>query len=121
MQSSQQIRYAGDVSIDKAKIVTSKGFYQDIAAQVITVQVYEDLFAPFMTGSLIIKESLDFVNLFPFAGEEYLELDISTPSLERGNISGKFYIYKLTDRQLIGDRSVVYQLHFISEEAIGIG
>lgn len=118
MQSNKPIRFAGDVSIDKAKIVTSSGFFQDISAQVLTVQVYEDLFAPFMTGSLIIKESLDFVNLFPFAGEEYLELDISTPSLERGNISGKFYIYKLSDRQLIGDRSVVYQLHFISEEAV---
>lgn len=118
MQPSKPIRFAGDVSIDKVKIITSKGFYQDISGQVITIQIYEDLFSPFITGSLIVKESLDLVNLFPFAGEEQVEIEISTPSLQRGNISGRYYIYKLTDRELIGDRSVVYQLHFISVEAI---
>lgn len=116
----QTIKFAGDVSIDKAKIVTPRGLGQDIAAQVIAIQLYEDLFSPFLTGSLIIKESLDLVNLFPFVGEEYLELEISTPSLGRdgSSIKSKFYIYKLTDRELLGERSVVYQLHFISLEAI---
>lgn len=116
----QTIKFAGDVSIDKARIVTQRGLGQDIAAQVIAIQLYEDLFSPFLTGSLIIKESLDLVNLFPFVGEEYLELEISTPSLgrEESQIKNKFYIYKLTDRELLGERSVVYQLHFISIEAI---
>lgn len=118
MKPSSSIRFAGDVSIDKAQIITSKGFYQDISAQIITLQLYEDLFAPFLTGSLIIKESLDLVNLFPFIGEEFLELEITTPSLERGNVKSRFYIYKLTNRELVGDRAVVYQLHFISQEAI---
>jgi len=118
MKSSTPIRFAGDVSIDKARIITPSGFYQDIAAQIINVQVYEDIFSPFMTGSLIVKESLDLVNLFPFIGEEFLDLEISTPTLESKNISGRFYIYKLTDRELLGDRSVVYQLHFISQEAV---
>ena len=51
MQSSKPIRFAGDVSIDKINIVTSAGVYQDITAQVINVQYYEDLFSPFITGS----------------------------------------------------------------------
>ena len=78
MQPNNPIRFAGDVSIDKVRIITSKGVYQDITAQVITVQIYEDLFSPFITGSLIIKDSLDLVNLFPFAGEEQVELDFNT-------------------------------------------
>jgi hypothetical protein len=118
MQSSKPIRFAGDVSIDKINIVTSAGVYQDITAQVINVQYYEDLFSPFITGSLIIKESLDLINVLPFAGEELVEIEITTPSLERGNIKGKYYIYKLSNRELIGDRSMVYQLHFISTEAV---
>jgi len=81
MASSQQLRFAGDVSINKVKITTQKGFGQDITTQVLTVQFYEDLFSPFITGSIIVKESLDFINLFPFIGEEYLELDITTPGL----------------------------------------
>lgn len=119
MQSSQRaVRFAGDVSIDKVKIVTRNGMAQDITAQVIAIQVFEDIFSPFITGSLIVRESLDLINLFPFAGEEVVELEISTPSLENGNIKGTYYIYKLTDRELLGEKSVVYQLHFISPEAI---
>ena len=119
MQSSQTAaRFAGDVSIDSVQIITRTGFAQNVTAQVIAIQLFEDLFSPFISGSIILRESFDYINLFPFAGEETLELDISTPSLEQGNIKGKFYIYKLTDRELLGDKSVVYQLHFISQEAI---
>jgi hypothetical protein len=88
MKSSQVLRFAGDVSIDKLRIITAKGFYQDVTAQVINVQFYEDIFAPFITGSLILKDTLDLVNLFPFIGEEYVELEISTPTLDRHNIKG---------------------------------
>lgn len=118
MREGQSLRFAGDVSIDKVKIITSNGFYQDIAAQVINIQYYEDLFSPFISGSLILKDSLDLVNLFPFVGEEFVELEITTPALERGAIKGRYYIYKLSDRELIGDNVVVYQLHFISVEAV---
>ena len=118
MQSSKTLRFAGDVSIDKIQIITSSGFYQDITGQVITMQFYEDLFSPFISGTIYIKESLDFVNLFPFVGEEIVEIDISTPTLKTGNIRGTFYIYKLTDRELIGDKNVVYMLHFMSMEGI---
>jgi hypothetical protein len=119
MDSSQKsVRFAGDVSIDKVKITTRSGLGQDVTAQVIAIQIFEDIFSPFMSGSLILRESLDLLNIFPFAGEEQLELEVSTPSLENGNIKGKFYIYKMTDRELLGEKSVVYQLHFISQEAI---
>jgi hypothetical protein len=121
MQTDNNIKFAGDVSIEKVRIYSAAtGLSQDIAAQVITIQMYEDIFSPFMTGSLIVKDSLDLINLFPFVGEEFLELQITTPSLERekSNIKNTFYIYKLTDRELAGDRTMVYQLHFISVEAI---
>lgn len=118
MESSQVLRFAGDVAVNKVRIITAKGFYQDVSAQVLNIQVYEDLFSPFMSGSLILKDSLDLVNLFPFIGEEYLELELSTPSIEKYSIKGKYYIYKMSNREMTGDKSVVYQLHFISVEAI---
>lgn len=118
MQSGQQLRFAGDVSIDKVKIITSAGLFQDISAQVINIQFYEDIFSPFLSGSLIVKESLDLINLFPFVGEEFVELEITTPTIDNVKIGGKYYIYKLSDRELVGNRSVVYQLHFISIEAL---
>ena len=111
--------FAGEVSIDKCDITTSGGIRQNVAAQVISISIYEDLFSPFMSGSIILKESFDLVNLFPFVGEEMIDIEVSTPTLdEKKNIKGKFYIYKLSDRELLGDKNIVYQLHFISIEAI---
>lgn len=118
MQSNQKLRFAGDVSIDKVQIITPTGFYQDITAQVLNIQFYEDIFAPFITGSIVVKESFDLINLFPFVGEEFLDLEVTTPTLKDSSIKGKYYIYKLTDREHLGDKNVVYQIHFISVEAI---
>lgn len=118
MPTSEKLRFAGDVNIDKVLVTSVNGFYQDIANQVVGIQIFEDIFSPFITGSLIIKDSLDLLNVFPFTGEEYLTLEISTPELKKGAIKGDFYIFKMTNREILGDRSVVYELHFITQEAV---
>lgn len=118
MNTSQQISKAGAINIEMIQITTSQGFYQDITNQVIGLQIFEDIFSPFITGTLEIRESLDLMNVFPFIGEEYLHLKMSTPTLQVGNIDSKFYIYKMTNRTLIGDRALLYTLHFISTEAL---
>jgi hypothetical protein len=112
------INKAGDINIEMVQITTTQGFYQDILNQVISLQIFEDIFSPFTTGTLEIKDSLDLLNVFPFNGEEYLELKLNTPTLTEGNIDGKFYIYKMSNRVMLGDRVTIYTLHFISIEAI---
>lgn len=120
MESSQKLRFAGEYNLNRVQIINSKGLFQDITDQVLAIQLYEDIFSPVITGSISIKESLDLVNLLPFIGEEYVDLDITTPSLGETDlaIKGKFYIYKMNDREMAGDRAAVYQLQFISQEAI---
>lgn len=117
-RSSEYLRFAGDVNIEKVSITTSSGFTQEITNQVVGLQLFEDLFSPFITGSLIVKDSLDLLNLFPFSGEEFLQLRVSTPTLKGSKIDGNFYIFKMADREIVGDRSVVYELHFITQEAV---
>lgn len=122
--TNNEIRFAGDIQIDKIEVVTSDGLGQDITNQVSGIQIYEDLFSPFISGNLIIDDTLDLINLFPFVGEEFLNLRLKTPSFDRIKdgitriINNKFYIYKATERELIGDKRVVYKLHFISLEAV---
>ena len=117
MEPTEVIRFAGDVSVKKAEIISQNGVYQDIRAQVINIHVYEDMFSPFISGLIIIRESLDLINLFPLVGEELLNLEITTPSLSK-SFRGEFHIYKLSERELLSDKSVVYTLHFISKEAV---
>jgi hypothetical protein len=116
--TSQVLRFAGDVNIERINVISANGLFQDITNQVLSIQIFEDLFSPFITGIIVIKDSLDLVNLFPFAGEETLELRINTPTLKNGNINSKFYIYKLTNRDMLGDRVVAYEIHFTSLDTV---
>lgn len=119
ISTNEKIRFAGDVSVDNISVVTSKGLTQNITNQVMRVEIFEDLFSPFMSGIITVAESFDFINLFPFIGEEFININIHTPSFEKKHyIKQQFYIYKISDRILSGDRTVIYQLHFVSKEAI---
>ena len=116
MQDQQSnLRFAGDVSLEEVALHTLNGQSANITAQVISAEVYEDLFSPFMTVSIVVRESVDYINVFPFIGEEYVKLKISTPNIDKP-IEGKFYIYKITDRQYTKDREVMYTIKGISEE-----
>lgn len=114
-QSSTSLRFAGDVQLEKVQLSSLNGQFANIINQVISIEIYEDLFSPFISMSLVIKESVDYINMFPFVGEEYLEIEIYTP-LSKTPIVGKFYIYKITNREMVKDREVVYVLNAISEE-----
>lgn len=117
---NEAIRFAGDVSIDKIEIISSTGYGQEVTNQVVALEFYEDIFSPFISGVLALKDSLDLANLFPFVGEEYVNLKIHTPSFKGKDkvIDDQFYIFKMSNREMAGDRNVIYELHFMSREAV---
>jgi len=117
---SEVIRFAGDVSIDKIEIISATGYGQQVSNQVIAIEIYEDMFSPFISGVIAFKDSLDLANLFPLVGEEYVNIRIRTPSFtgKDKTIDEQFMVYKMTNREMAGDRSVIYELHFMSREAI---
>lgn len=113
-----KIKFAGDIYVDSIVIkslASSKSI--DIKNQVMGINIYEDIFSPFITGSLSIRDSVDLANALPFIGEEVISLSLKTPGMDIG-YETEFYVYKCTDREYTGDRSVIYSLYFISKEAI---
>jgi len=120
MSSENAIRFAGDVTIEKLELVSLNGFGQDVTNQIVAFEIYEDIFSPFITGTLALRESIDYAGLFPLVGEEYINIRIKTPTFDDKNmmIDDQFFIYKMTNRNMVGDRNVIYELHFISREAI---
>lgn len=115
-----RLNFAGDVRIKKCVLTSiASGNSLNVINQVIAIQVFEDLFSPFISGNLILKESIDILNALPITGQEWLELQIKTPSFDdEEDIKGKFFVYKVTDREYVAERNVVYKLHFISEHAL---
>lgn len=112
------VAFAGDVEV-KSVIIKSlyTSYALNIVNQVLAINIYEDMFSNFITGNISVQESLDLSSTLPMIGEEVLELNITTPGLD-APIQGLFYIYKMTDKEYLTDRSVVYSLHFVSMEAI---
>jgi hypothetical protein len=117
---SEIIKFAGDIAVEKINLLSYDLTTYSIKNQLLAIQIFEDLFSPFISGVLTFKDSLDFMNALPVIGQEVLDLDIYTPTLKSkgGRIKGQFYISELKNREYIGDRSVVYEIAFISKEAI---
>lgn len=116
MESSiSKLRFAGDVQIKEVQFNSLNGQTANVTAQVVGIEIYEDLFSPFMTVSIVLRESVDYINLFPFVGEEFVDIEIVTPDIDR-TIKGRFYIYKITDREYTKEKEVVYAVKAISQE-----
>ena len=119
--NNESLRFAGDVNVDYINIISAAGTAVDITSMVTEIQIFEDMFRPCTTGTLSVRDSQDLVNLFPFIGEERLQLIIKTPGLPSdpaNQISKEFYIYKLSDRMITKNTQVFYMLHFCSLEMI---
>lgn len=117
---TNELQYAGDISIEYLEIISSKRNSINIRNQVVSINLYEDIFSPFITGTLVVKDAIDLVNFFPLVGDETLKLKLATPGFtdKKGIIELNCKIYKMTDREMVGNRVVAYMLHFISSEAI---
>jgi hypothetical protein len=120
MSQQNTLRFAGDVNLVNLQIIGAKGQLLDIKNLVIEVHIYEDIFSPFLTGKIILQDSLDLINFFPFVGQEFVRLNIRTPLFNDKNkiIDDTFYLYKMSNREQVGDKAVMYELHFVSPEAI---
>lgn len=111
-----EISFLGEVKVNVANIISSSNNKVDILALIGEISLYEDLFSNVMSGHIIIEDSNDLISTLPMTGEEYLELDIQTPSLDR-KFEKIFYIYKLQNRTT-KKRVQTYMLNFCSQELI---
>lgn len=112
--------FAGDIKIDKLNILSHDLVTYSIKNQLVSIQIFEDVLSPFISGVLTFKDSLDFMNALPVIGQETLDVDMWTPTLKntKARINTQFAISELKNREYVGERSVVYELSFISKEAI---
>lgn len=119
MTINYNLRFAGEYFIDEVTIITTDNAETNIVNQIGGIVIYEDLFSPFISGTIFVKDAFDIPSALGRAGLNKVRLKIYTPSIPKENyIYAMFHIYKHSDRILTGDRAQQYALHFISEEAI---
>jgi len=111
--------FAGDVEILACNIVSLNGTSVDITNQLAYVEVFEDIFAPFITARMVLKDPIDLPNKIPLVGEERVDLQFRTPgSNDKDVFTNIFYIYKMDGAEKSAEREQVYILHLMSIEGI---
>lgn len=111
------IRYATEFQLDSLAIISSSGAAVDVREVMRELNLFEDLFGNAMTGTVLISDTQNLINVLPIIGVEYLVVSLMKPSTP-WKISKTFRIYKITDRRKNNPNSEDYVLHFCSEELI---
>lgn len=108
----------GDVIIKQLELVSPGGRVVDLKEFLVELNLYESLFSPTISGSLILSDSRNLIKTLPILGEELLCVDLKTPTFEDSiSIKKVFRVYAIKDKVYSGDGSaLLYKLNFSSVE-----
>ena len=108
---------AGAVVFEHCEILKYNGEGIDIINQSEGIIIYEDMFSPFITGELIVRDTLDLPNVLGRSGKDVVKLKIYTPGAPKEqHIDNAFIIYKIGDKEIVADRTQTYKIYFASYE-----
>lgn len=114
------IRQAGEYILEQASILFfGTDDAVDVQPNIEQLNLYEDIYSPFISGQMTLRDTFDLPAIFGRGGKDVLVLKIRTPGFvdkPENIIFGSFHIYKMSDRQLAGDRMQLYTYHFMSLE-----
>lgn len=115
---SQNLLYSpGDVRINSL-ILKSTNFFVSLEDYLVELNIYENIFNNTLSGDIVISDSRNIISLGPIIGEEYLIVDVVTPSLTDG-IKKTFRITAIENRTIIRDQNTqIYTLKFTSIETV---
>ena len=116
MADNRQL-YPQDYSLDSCKIITALGQPYEFRHVLMDLNYYEDLYNNYITGDLTINDSVGYLSVLGFSGNDYLILGFSKPGTDE-KLEKTFRIYKVSNRHLTKDQNETYSLHFCSEEAL---
>ena len=116
--AEQILQAPGQVEITEL-VLFSGNKKLDITNFLIELNLYESIFNPVVSGTLTLSDSTNLLSLFPLIGEEFIFINVVTPSLDDGKrIFKTFKVYSIANKAYANDGSTtIYELNIISTEA----
>jgi len=115
---SFEIGKSTEFKINELVIVTKAGNI-DISTIYEEINIFDSLFMPVMSGSILIRDSIGLSGKMFFDGSEALLIDINKdPNSDIANFKKAFRIYKQSNRSNENQNSEMYTLSFVSDELI---
>ncbi|MBM3202289.1 hypothetical protein FJZ55_00060 [Candidatus Woesearchaeota archaeon] len=116
-ENGSQILKAGDYKIESLtlhSLVTGDSI--NLSALYQYIEIYEDIFSPYLTAKIHIEDSLNLPERIPIIGQEKVELVFKTEITQMEKIELVFRVYKLDSHEIMDNgKSQKYVLHLITE------
>lgn len=117
-QLNNTFGFPGDYNLHSIKLRSFRhADFLDITPLFASIEVFENLYEPFMSINLDIVDSTGLMDKTRIVGEEFIDLDVREVDDVTGIIQ-TFYIYKITDGVKTSDRGITYTLHGVSLSAL---
>ena len=71
------INFAGEYNIQELKLFTSAGNVIDLSGSYMTMNIYEDIFSPCMTGDITVVDTNAILMNAPVTGQDFLSFKIT--------------------------------------------
>jgi len=111
---------AGDYKLSKLvmrSLVVPKTI--DIVNLYTSMEIFEDMFSPYMSGTISMNESFNLPEVFPITGQEIIELEFKTDVQDVKPVKKLFRVYKLSKHAADPNgKGQTYTLHLISESGL---
>lgn len=111
------LSHAGDVLVEELVLFSGSGLYVDLRNFFKEISIYESIYSPVMSGSILIGDNRNLIKYLVMTGDEHISIKLKTPGLKSElSIQKTFRIYSISDRKIIDQSSQLYILNFISIE-----
>ena len=103
--------------INKLSIITKSGEEVDMRNIFEEINLFDNIFMPYVYGKILIVDALGLLQKFVFDGSEVIKIEIGKTKddilFERN-----FRIFRVSDRKVLNQTSESYIIHFVTDEYI---
>ena len=113
---SEDILTSYSYKLNKLLLYTSGGDVINVRKMFLSLDLYEDIFSPCMTATLLLADAQDLLSNFRFHGNEFIEIELDKPSMD-APIKKVFRVYKIANKTASINLQN-YTMYLASEEMI---
>ena len=111
------VQYAGEYTLKKLQLISADFTKSiDLTGIAVEINIFENIFLNAISASLMVVDTADLINNIGIYGQEFVELEIETPSLDDYPIKLTFSVYKIGAREDANAGAAIYELSLVSPE-----
>lgn len=117
MTDQKPFQSSNDYTLKSVTVTSDTGTVINIANLVAQLEIFESLERPYLTGVMLIRDDVDFVDGISFNGTERCVIDIEQPLSNGLSIQINFILRKINSVKKTNDQTEVLSISLIEEVA----